>query len=296
MGNGCDGNVDLSVNPNAIPNPLNRDYYFCNLRLGAATLQTNNYRIFVRDTLDFNGGGISNNGGDGSATSGGAGAFIGTTGRGTSGGFGGNGEDSAFPNAGGSGGFGAFPPGAIYPFAPDSGGLVIFNSFPQNTTVHQLFGSAIYGGTGGGGDVSGGGGGGAGIIMIAAYRLTGSGFIQARGGAGSPSGNTGGGGGGAIIVDYVFKSTSSDIVMDVRGGTGSGSGTAGANGNIFVVKVEPPRLPAPCSNNPCRQNENTGPVGCCNGAFRNQQINRITRGNPNIAANLGLNNNQQMLF
>ncbi len=245
FGNGSDGDVDLCLNPNAISNPLDRDYYFNNLKV-CLKLRTGGFRIFVKDTLTLDEGIICDDGGDGGPPNG-IGAPLGTCGRGTNGGFGvnGHGENSDKPTIGGIGGFGKYAPGQLFPFSPTSGGAVILNFFPDNTRVRDLNGNMIWGGTGGGGDDGlppGGitlteGGGGAGNVMIAALNIQGNGTIRARGGNGSPTGKTGGGGGGGIILDFRAKADDANIILDVQGGTGFNGGTNGTQGSIFIVQV-----------------------------------------------------------
>lgn len=248
-GNGQDGDVDLCANPTAIAIPLTRDFYFNNLRV-CGLVCTNSFRIFVRNTLTMEPGSvICNDGGDGGPCAG-TGAPIGTCGRGTNGGLGivtalrvfqGKGEDSDSPNIGGMGGDGQFPAGLLQPFRPTGGGPVLLNVFPGNTSVHDLNGLVLWGGTGGGGAVGAGGGGGAGIVVVSACRIEGTGEIRARGGNGSPlAGATGGGGGGAVILNYTEKSPSANITLNVQGGLGANGGQNGQPGNIYVVKVQLP--------------------------------------------------------
>jgi len=242
FGSGVDGSYDLCVDPNALPNPLDRDYFFQDLTI-CGPLCTGGHRIFVRGTLTFGDlGVICNNGEDGGSCNG-IGAPTATAGGGTNGTFG-PGVAANTPTLGGKGGDGKFPGGATYPFAPTSGGPHQFNHFPLNMTGRDLNGNQVMGGTGGGGDdgippnsvgLSSGGGGG-GVILIAAFRITGTGQIQAFGGNGGAGGRTGGGGGGAIIINYIFKEND-NITLNVNGGLGQNGGQNGEAGSIFVVQV-----------------------------------------------------------
>ena len=243
FGNGDDGNIDLCINPNAIPNPMDRDYYFRNLKV-CGKLCTGGFRIFVRETLEFvNGAVICNDGGNGGPCTG-SGAPLGTCGAGTNGLFAGKGVDADTPTIGGQGGQGKYPPGNLLPFTPSGGGPNLLNSFPQNVLGRDLNGVRISGGTGGGGDDglppngigATGGGGGAGVIIISAQHITGNGEIRARGGNGGTNGKSGGGGGGGIIINYSVIDTD-DITINVAGGLGANGGTDGLPGSIYIVQV-----------------------------------------------------------
>lgn len=271
FGNGGDGNLDLCMNPNSLPNPLDRDYYFNNLTV-CGTLCTGGYRIFVRDTLTLGDGAVICNKGESCLSCRGVGAPLGTCGRGTNGGFAlvgfrGPGENANAPTAGGMGGAGAYPGGNLYPLLPMAGQITlitppsppacppgsqppnpsnavgIWSQFPFNTQGRDLNANQIWGGTGGGGDIGAGGGGGGGVIIISALNVVAKGNgiaiakITVKGGDGSTNGNTGGGGGGSIVFNYGYLSSNLCLTFDVSGGAGNGTGSPGGNGTLFVVPV-----------------------------------------------------------
>jgi Collagen triple helix repeat (20 copies) len=252
-GEPIDGDVDLCANPNAIPNPLDRDYYFNNLTV-CGNLKTCGFRIFVCENLTFvNGGTISNDGQDGGACTTNINSVCscgsGTVGSGTAGGCGRAGANADTPSIGGMGGAGKYPGGALFPFRASDGDRNIFTLFPSNATGRTLNGVIASGGTGGGGDdgIAPGlgfacGGSGGGVVVINAYNVLGDGKVSARGGNGSPAGVTGGGGGGAIIFNYAFKALGANILLDVSGGLGQNGGSNGVgdpNTQIFVVQISP---------------------------------------------------------
>lgn len=248
-----DGDVDLSKDPHAIPNPLDRDYYFSNLTV-CGNLRTCGYRIFVCGTLTFvNDGIISNDGNDGavfpSSDNSVCCCSAGTIGAGTLGGCGRAGTNADTPSIGGAGGAGKYPGGSLFPFRASDGDRNIFTIFPSNSTGRTLNGIIASGGTGGGGDdgLTPGigyacGGSGGGVVFISARNIAGTGTISARGGNGSPAGRTGGGGGGAIILNYVSQAEGADVTLDVSGGIGQNGGSNGVGDpetQIFIVQVAP---------------------------------------------------------
>jgi hypothetical protein len=263
FGNGFDGNVtEADFISGAIPNPLNRDYYFENLSLMNFTLATGGYRIFVKNELHLQDACIINNGCDGGPTppaganlcSGGAGAANGTMGGGTNGGSSfvtNHGNVVAAPgantnadqvNAGGRGGDAGTSAGNLIDLATlhQWGGLELLNMYPQNATGRTLNDIQIWGGTGGGGSLAGpGGGGGGGIVGIFACRISGTGCVQARGGDGYPNGPgpTGGGGGGVVILSFLFGQCA-QYTIDVSGGLGFNGGHNGQDGNVFCVQIK----------------------------------------------------------
>ena len=258
-GDPIDGDVDLCTDPTAIPNPLDRDYYFGNLTV-CGNLKTCGFRIFVCGNLTFVDGIISNDGVNGSATTGCTGCCGyncsysgGTVGAGTAGGCGRSGQNADTPSIGGQGGAGKYPGGALFPFRASDGDPNIFSLWPNNINGRTLNGVIASGGTGGGGDdgISPGiayacGGSGGGVVVISAYNVVGTGAVTARGGNGSPLGVTGGGGGGAIIFNYVYKDAAANILLDVSGGLGQNGGSNGVgnpNTQIFVTQLATGSLP-----------------------------------------------------
>lgn len=119
---------------------------------------------------------------------------------------------------------------------------------PSDYTSAQLScGSGGGGGSGGGlggagsAGCGGGGGGGGGWVFVAAYNVTGSGSIEAKGGNGGNGGNAsggnnggggGGGGGAGGVVILVTKAGGTTPTISVAGGAGGTGGTkSGTGGN-----------------------------------------------------------------
>lgn len=267
FGNGVDGDATEAsfaslTNPTGIPNPLDRDYFFQNLSLTNYTLDTNGYRVYVRQGLTLNNGFIINNGRNGSAppltienvSSGGAGAANGTLGGGTNGGGAyiattglliattGADTNADQANGGGQGGTGATRPGNFIPIFSQWGGLEQLNSYPQNANGRTLNNHQIWGGTGGGGGGTsgGGGGGGGGVVGVFACEIMGTGTLQARGGNGFVgAGPTGGGGGGIVILAF-SQGSCGQYTLDVSGGSGGSGGSNGSPGNVFCTQINLP--------------------------------------------------------
>ena len=249
FGTGTEGDVTISTNTTLAQNRA-----FRNLTISSsAWINTNGWRLFVRDKLTFGAGtAIINNGTDGSFHSdgtncaggvgvtalavGGSGAgglayvlnTVGVAGTATinsyggAGGAGGVGGPNGVGYAGGIGGTATVPPASL------SGTLHTLNTFltgalpPYVTNTSYTFINGGGGGGGGGagsqGNYTGGsGGGGGGVILICAgvINMSAGGYIQAVGGAGGfGAGNQGGGGGGGGGVILLMAS---DILLP--GGT-----------------------------------------------------------------------------
>lgn len=262
FGNGFDQSVNLcnpatAVEQKLLTQGLDRDYYFENLTLCAGVnLRSNGFRIFVRNTLDFGDGGvISNNGGNASAASAGVGGRDGTLGGGSPGSY--NGQAAAAsqynPIGGAGGSASAINPGVPLTFIPTVNGgprlpvgandplAPFLFVFPQNTTGRDLAGAKFQGGTGSSSSVGTASGGAGGIVMISAFKIRGSGRIEAKGGQpfAFSQNSVGGSAGGAIILNYVTKAANSIIDLDVSGTNGLNGGTAGTGGlqNIYIVPI-----------------------------------------------------------
>lgn len=230
FGDGSDGDVTISGNTD-----LTTDMYYNNLTVNSGvTLNTANYRVFVKGTLTNNGtiacvGGAGTNGSDGVKPNGGAGGSAGTTesagffqvgSNGQSGKSGGNGSTNS-NNSGSNGGNG------------DAG----------TTKTLSLGVSGVAGVAGGDGGGSGGGnspysGGTAGsagtataptnnirslpeLIVFRDYTSSSPTKLNTSGG---PGGSGGGGGG------QTFGTTSA-------GGAGGGSGGGGASGGTMLLSA-----------------------------------------------------------
>lgn len=246
---------------------LTSDKYYNNLTIEASgTLQTNNYRVVVRNRLQNDGlmeitsnvdGGADGTKGtntqgvynatvDGGAGGTGAGSNASNLGL-AIGGAGGN-AGSGSSGAGGTGGTATVPTAA-------QGGIEVLNNSTHislATTFSygagKLRGGAGGGGGGGDGTNSGGGGGAGGSYFpIVAYKISGSGTFSARGGnGGSPAaGNCGGGGGGGGgVIVFVTSSNVSSLTTTVAGGTGGtksgtgNNGSNGSNGSVIVINTQ----------------------------------------------------------
>lgn len=235
-GDGSDGNATISGGTTT----LARDMYYENLTIeSSGVLNAAGFRVFVRDTLEIEGGGVvRNDGGNGGNAAGaspgssGASAPAGSTAASGSGAAGvvdgvgaaGNNANSGIGGAGGAGGATIVPA-----FAGGTGGTITAPTAAsggwRDTTRLRLLrvgaSTALLPGAGGGsgasgaaGSATGGGGGGGGMLPIYAMhlRLDGGAIIRARGGdAGTPTdsggidaGGSGGGGGGAVLIVYRY--------------------------------------------------------------------------------------------
>jgi hypothetical protein len=220
FGNGADGSANISSNTT-----LSRDMYYRSLVVsGGAILNTNGFRVCVRDRLALTGTGtsIQNNGGNAStSTAGSAGAagsllggFAGAAGAagtvvvgsagaqgspatstaGSVGGVGGAGGLEG-ANAGSAGGANVVPSAA-------AGGVACLQQLGCAFAARDLAAAQLVGGSGGGSGAAstntatgGAGGGGGGIVVIAARHITcpavNSCTIQANGGNGGDATGTG---------------------------------------------------------------------------------------------------------
>lgn len=265
-GPGVDGPQTLPVGTTT----LTMDTYYESLVVPAgAVLEPAGYRVFARDYIVVEPGGIiranGGTGGDGGAVTGTGGSGGGGTASTLlrSGANGGNGGLSTNGGAGGNiTGFpdGPLPAGAmlggaggasITPSAGGGGGTLSFEGDPTDGTIYALPGAIwgrpgetvstrLSGGSGGGGggaagssNRGGGGGGGGGAMVIGAPLIQNDGVIEARGGAGGTggggTGGGGGGGGGGII--FVVTRQFLGTAVDVSGGLGGVAGGGGSNGS-----------------------------------------------------------------
>lgn len=238
FGDGSDGDVTISTNTT-----LTRDMYYNNLTVNSGiTLTTNNFKIFVKETLTNNGtikGTLLNNGGarkqwnEGGVNVGGNGFF---------GGNGGTGGDGV---AGGLG----------YIKSDDEAKDLIF--FMNTKTVSNLsktvpfiYASNVLGGGGGTSGNSnpgssmyygGKGGSGGGIVFICARNITGTGSFNVAGEIGENSGGggaIGGGGGGGGCIIFFYKTTSNSFTYNLNGGNGgTPSGGNGRGGKVYQIKI-----------------------------------------------------------
>jgi hypothetical protein len=260
FGDGSDGDVTIAANTT-----LTRDMFYNNLTINSGvTLNTANYRIFVKGTLTNNGtiacnGNNGNNGvsSAGSGVSGGAAVAKGWLRASGAGGNGGAHDSDPLATSGGSvtlslggsggrGGDGYARPGAgggsVTPPSPGwklKSVLPLLVSCDANGALLTLAGGA--GGGGGGNGESGGtaagagGGSGGGIVAIFSDTLVINGSIQAKGGdggtgypSGSSTGTGGGGGGGGGAVMLVYKTKSGAGTINVSGGSAGAGGVVAA--------------------------------------------------------------------
>lgn len=266
LGSGSDGDVSLSSGTTT----LTRTMYYNNLTLsGTAVVDTNGYKIFVKNTLSLlDNSSITHNGNNGGNASGNTAGTAGTANTGVEVGSGQAGtigatqnNDSTTPTTqigyGGNGATGGTGGGNATGMG--TGGVVTY--VPEQTlnmwhySAAGVFKSGGGGGSGGNGGnpsalatagAGGGGGSGGGVVMIFARTFGSSSTIGLRtlggnGGTGgnAVNGNSGGGGGGAgggggfiyvIAVDLVLGNISVAGGTGGTGGTQTGSGTAGGAG------------------------------------------------------------------
>lgn len=260
FGNGSDGNVTASIDVS-----LTRDMYYDNLTIDSgAIVYTNNWRVFVKNTLTLNNGGFRCiTGIDGSGVTAGARPPLNFYGRGTAatngvaGAASGPASTPVSPGMGPQGGQGGSDGGirvggtvgGVTLEPTISGGIQFIRSViglmnGRSVKTISVGGYGISGpqvlgtgGTGGGAgtaSTSGGGGGTGGWVVVIARLIVdggGGGTIYARGGNGgnAVSGNAGGGGGGpggncGIVTDS--NPIPAGILYDANGGTGgTGLGT-----------------------------------------------------------------------
>ena len=229
--------------------------YYNNLDLAGFSINTDGYRIFVKDTLLMNTGIIQNNGASATVVStvGATGAPQGSIGGGTQGGHRIDGSNTpvaggAFPglpgiaginSLGGAGGAGGnadtvqFGPvvggsgGPLTALSTNDGGTLLFNSVVSAILGRSLSGFITTGGSGGGSGavsrqfssgLSGAGGGAGGVVIVAAKLVVGPGTFSAIGG------NGGNAGGGTFAL-------------------GAAGGGAGGGGIIVVVTNTPKPIP-----------------------------------------------------
>lgn len=153
FGSGDDGNVTISSNTT-----LTRDMYYENLVINSGIiLNTNGYKIFVRNVLKNNGT-IRNNGSNGSGQNGGSGAAEGTLKGGSAGGKGAtasyvngdNGEDiiNGLGGQGGTGGNGTFSMGGtggtVYNPPASMGNVKEFIAALTSRATGQPYNKGVY--------------------------------------------------------------------------------------------------------------------------------------------------------
>lgn len=267
FGDGSDGDLVLNGTLNLV-----RDMFYNNLTLTIrGKIYTNNFRLFVRNTLINYGdiGFFGSPGSNGTALLGGIGGAATAAGtllanesgaNGGNPGFAGSNSFDTNPGLGGKGGNGGLGAGGV---GGNSGNCIAPTSsisLPKNflsatcfCSINQLGFSALYsatsGGGGGGATASGGGGGGGAagaIVVICARAIFNYNRIFSIGGYGGNAdflaadavGGGGGGGGGIISLfyNYIIPGT-----IDVSGGiyglgyVGGANGTAGLPGSIFLL-------------------------------------------------------------
>lgn len=269
--------LDADLTVTSTTATMSGDRYYTNVTLSTGNINTNGWRLFVRNLSVTGNCAISNNGFAGSGTgaggaggignsilSGGAGG-AGNVAAGSAGGIGANGVGGGGGNGGtggtGTGGVGGAGGTVLVPSA-SNGDLRCLNSIfnaitftvvnggsTLNTAYAQLTGGGGGGGGGGSASYGGSGGGGGGGLLLAAENISGTGnlTVSATGGnggaaAGTNSGGGAGGGGGLIVLVY-HTSTVASLTTNVSGGTGTagtGTGTAGTNGsvgNLFAIQI-----------------------------------------------------------
>lgn len=263
FGNGIDGDVVISTNTS-----LSADMSYNNLTINnGIVLNTNGYRIFVKNNL-INNGTISNSGTNASTYNGGSGGATGTLSGGASGGNGG--YKSSVEYAGGGGGGGGIVmlsakniivEGNITANGGDGASAAFISSggtATANTTAGNNIANSIVqadGGTGGG--VSNPG------VVSAIKKINENnpiillpfidsiGIVTLGGGAGGGGGRYsssdndrggGGGGGGGIIVE-IFKNRTTTGTVTANGGNGGlkvnngVNGSNGSNGKVIQIDV-----------------------------------------------------------
>lgn len=266
-GDGSDGDVTITSKGGEIS--LSRDMYYQNLTMGSGgVLNTNGFRVFVRDTLTMSStghihrdGNAGESNGDNPATQ-----AAGTTQACAPGGFGGwsalasdgNGQSAGGISPGGMGGGGEQGGDGNAAWLPGDGGVSTNQAVAGLQTIPSYYigitrGTAVInitvkiGGGGGGGGAasdaddsvapSGGNGGGVVIVCARTLDITSGALISARGGAGGDSsGNdTGGGGGGGggcvlLITDSDYADFSSTLTISAAEGAGGAPTGSGTAG------------------------------------------------------------------
>jgi hypothetical protein len=252
-GDGSAGDVVISATT-----LLHDDMYYNNLTVNAA-IDTNGFRIFVKNTLTIGAAGIirrnGNNAGgstapgiglapasiDGGSGGGGNGGQAGAPGTGAA-----TGGNSADPSLGANGGFGNT---SSIGRLGASGGVAPDITFPRVLSPYVDYQSSFSGGAGGGGGgatttaAGGSGGGGAGVVVIVAAVIINNGIISAIGGNGAASADDataggGGGGGGGFILIASTQAVTGTGTISAAGGQGGGTahrGVNGANGTIVQL-------------------------------------------------------------
>lgn len=263
FGDGSDGDVVIGAGTTT----LAREMYYRNLTIqNAGILALANFRIWVRDTLTIDVGGLLHSNGAAATTNAAVGAHTARCGT-VAGGASGAGQNAAgsagtnttmtFPGytpsggAGGAGSGGAGGAGGVASTVVATStsighirsllaGMSGQHLRSPNTACQPGCGG---GGGGGSGAAPGGGGGqGAGALVVNARNLVNNGTIECRGGAGAAgtvanSGGGGGGGGGLAVVTAHYRAGGSPVVTGGAGGaSGGGAGVAGTQGSagLFV--------------------------------------------------------------
>lgn len=249
FGDGSDGSADLDgtntvawASKSGSTYTMSEDVFMDDLIVRSGViLQTNNWRLFIKGLLTFDGGTIGNFSIDAAVgnTLGGARAdpIIGTSGFG----LGGSG------GAQGGGGLGRV---IITPPATRYNGLksiycfreMVLNHTRDNTgTFNHWFRGGGNGGTGGTGGAPGRGGGICVIVANMVHATANGGTVSAKGedatAASSGAGHGGGGGGAVSVFAGEITGSLTVTVAGGAGGTGSPDGSPGSDGNYAVVKV-----------------------------------------------------------
>lgn len=262
-GDGSDGDVVIGAGTTN----LNRDMYYNNLTVQAAgVLQPDQFRVFVKNILTVDVGGlIESDGGAGAATTNGGAsaggantiAAAGPTGGAGAAGAGGAGGASGsviqgFVGAGGTGGAGLSGAnaggvgGALTTISAAAQGLprslmqAIIGTNVGGNNVARISGGSGGGGGGGGAGNGAGGGAGGGYMLLIARQIINNGTIRAHGGAGGAAaqvnaGGGGGGGGGLLVIGFHSYTGAVPTVSPGLGGAGNGTGAAGNSGASGVL-------------------------------------------------------------
>lgn len=270
FGNGKDGTVTISADTN-----LSSDMFYDTLTVNSGkTLNTNGYRVFVKNTLTNAGticrkpnagagGGSSGTGGSALPDSNTIGAPAGASSpAATNNGNNGSNSTNVTASLGGNGGAGGASSGGQTGGTGGSTGYTL-TAYPLaypacvqlvNWSRATLTANAP-GASGGSGATTnlgrgGGGGSGGGCTIVVAKKIDNTGgVIHARGGdggagnanAGNGGGGGGGGGGGILVVVYneLVAAGTMDAAGGIGGAAGNGSATAGANGSAGTTIILP---------------------------------------------------------
>lgn len=258
FGDGTDGDIVIGAGTTT----LAREMFYNNLTVqNTAILAAANFRIWVRDTLTIDVGGLLQSNGTTAPANLGIAAHTARCGMETGGasanssnGAGGNGSNATMTftgynpsgGAGGAGNGGAGGNGGVATTValPSTAAGQVRNVMAGMTgqhlrnPSHALQPGCGGGGGGGSGAAPGGGGGqGAGALIVNARNVVNNGAIECRGGGGgvgtvANSGGGGGGGGGVAVVTAHYRAgTAPDVTGGPGGASGGGAGVAGVIGS-----------------------------------------------------------------